>query len=1078
MGALYDPLGIEEPEFQMDQMVFADDWADEVFNESESQVQGETKGVGPAAKHKAKPHNLLGKRSLMIWYHSVRKAIPLWYTLVISFLVCHLAMEPILSTDIIKWTLKGKLPYFAAFVEIGEQIGPPINTCPLSSSHMFGPIHAITVQKMESLTATMKTRRGVETNMQDGQYDMRWNEGRHVNVNNKWQQNSRFEYRRRREDEGKEKYVNRNKGMGMEANVINTNNEKDNGGSKRFTLLNSLINDEELIPNIDQRKIVDEFLRKKNDNNSMGMNGWTEEMKSYFDKHKQVKKLIQEEGLQLCAILETHVKYKNTKKTCEIVFGNWEYITNGEDNNKGCIIMVGWNANKIQAWLISQSGQYILLLKIVTGGIPWVILGDYNVTLKVSEHSNRSAIPSSKMSEFQDCVNNIEVGDLHSEGFHYTWTKSLKNPKCKTLKKLDRVMVNENFMDKFQQAHGMFLPYMISDHSSIIVRIPNGVQKRKSSFRFSNFITDKKEFLPTKYGDVFERAEKLREKVKECQKEVDMFPHDERIKDKSRIILKETIKEIVRRGRIMSIRNEEGVRFENDDVSVQIVKHFEEFLGKSSQLHKMSCRNDIFKNKLTSEEALKMMRPISDSEIKNAMFEIKDSKAPGPDGYTSRFYKLAWSIVRTEVSQAVREFFLTGKLLGEVNATLISLVPKIPTSNKVSDFRPIACCNVLYKFISKIMTNRIKEVLGKLVSENQSAFIGGRQINDNILLPQELFRGYNGKQKVKKVSFKIDLQKAYDTISWEFLKDALVMFGFHKKMFSSFSGLIPNMEKSTVFFRGLSNAEQQNILNIIPFLVGKLPISSMQIYWASVFLLPKQVIYEINKLLKGFLWCQGELTRGKAKIQVPNISDENEDNAVWIARDGQEKKFKINNVWKDMVYSDINVNWFSMVWFAQSIPRHAFVTWLAIKKRTYGTKLVPGMETNDDLKCALCNKCPDSHLQPFFTCEFSNGIWKELLKMMNVKLSECWDHVIDEMKVLPSNKNIWSIVRRLVCGTAVYYIWQERNNRLFRNEKRDINTIINIAKEAVGMKLLGIKVKESGTVKEVEERWNVKMQRG
>ncbi|GJX16276.1 hypothetical protein Tco_0404757 [Tanacetum coccineum] len=519
-------------------------------------------------------------------------------------------------------------------------------------------------------------------------------------------------------------------------------------------------------------------------------------------------------------------------------------------------------------------------------------------------------------------------------------------------------MVNENFMDKFQQAHGMFLPYMISDHSSIIVRIPNGVQKRKSSFRFSNFITDKKEFLPTvrsvcwKYGDVFERDEKLREKVKECQKEVDMFPHDERIKDKSRIILKETIKEIVRRGRIMSIRNEEGVRFENDDVSVQIVKHFEEFLGKSSQLHKMSCRNDIFKNKLTSEEALKMMRPISDSEIKNAMFEIKDSKAPGPDGYTSRFYKLAWSIVRTEVSQAVREFFLTGKLLGEVNATLISLVPKIPTSNKVSDFRPIACCNVLYKFISKIMTNRIKEVLGKLVSENQIMVI----------------------------------------------KNSL-------DEFSSFSGLIPNMEKSTVFFRGLSNAEQQNILNIIPFLVGKLPISSMQIYWASVFLLPKQVIYEINKLLKGFLWCQGELTRGKAKIQVPNISDENEDNAVWIARDGQEKKFKINNVWKDMVYSDINVNWFSM--------------------------------------------------------------WK-LLKMLNVKLSECWDHVIDEMKVLPSNKNIWSIVRRLVCGTAVYYIWQERNNRLFKNEKRDINTIINIAKEAVGMKLLGIKVKESGMLKKVE----------
>lgn len=91
----------------------------------------------------------------MIWYRYVRKKIPLWYSLVISFLVCHLAREPILSTDIIKWTLEGKLPYFAAFVEIHEQMGPPTNACPLRSSRMFRPIHAITIQKMESLAASL-----------------------------------------------------------------------------------------------------------------------------------------------------------------------------------------------------------------------------------------------------------------------------------------------------------------------------------------------------------------------------------------------------------------------------------------------------------------------------------------------------------------------------------------------------------------------------------------------------------------------------------------------------------------------------------------------------------------------------------------------------------------------------------------------------------------------------------------------------------------------------------------------------------------------------------------------------------
>lgn len=137
-----------------------------------------------------------------------------------------------------------------------------------------------------------------------------------------------------------------------------------------------------------------------------------------------------------------------------------------------------------------------------------------------------------------------------------------------------------------------------------------------------------------------------------------------------------------------------------------------------------------------------MVRHVSDAEIKEAMFDIEDSKAPGPDGFTAKFFKASWGIIGKEVCLAIQEFFNSGKLLGELNATLISLVPKIPTPNKVSDFRPIACCNVLYKCISKVITNRIKGVLGKIVNENQSAFIVGRQITDNILFAQELLRGY------------------------------------------------------------------------------------------------------------------------------------------------------------------------------------------------------------------------------------------------------------------------------------------------------------------------------------------------
>ncbi|GKC80831.1 hypothetical protein Tco_1131605 [Tanacetum coccineum] len=101
---------------------------------------------------------------------------------------------------------------------------------------------------------------------------------------------------------------------------------------------------------------------------------------------------------------------------------------------------------------------------------------------------------------------------------------------------------------------------------------------------------------------------------------------------------------------------------------------------------------NLFSNKLLEEEALIMVSEVHDKEIKDAMFDIGENRAPGPDGFTSAFYKHSWSIVGKDICQAIREFFNTGKLLGELNA-LITLIPKINNPIKVSDYRPIACCN-------------------------------------------------------------------------------------------------------------------------------------------------------------------------------------------------------------------------------------------------------------------------------------------------------------------------------------------------------------------------------------------------
>lgn len=135
--------------------VFADVWADEVIQDSEIQTQGEAQDTKRHIRTKGEPHNLYGQRAVTIWIKSLRKSIPLSCSLAICFLACHLAREAILPTDIVKWSLEGKIPYFAAFVDIGRQMGENSRACPVSVSVMFKPSQAVSSRRLESLAASI-----------------------------------------------------------------------------------------------------------------------------------------------------------------------------------------------------------------------------------------------------------------------------------------------------------------------------------------------------------------------------------------------------------------------------------------------------------------------------------------------------------------------------------------------------------------------------------------------------------------------------------------------------------------------------------------------------------------------------------------------------------------------------------------------------------------------------------------------------------------------------------------------------------------------------------------------------------
>lgn len=107
------------------------------------------------------PHNSYGQRAIYIWFHSLRKTIPVYSSLAISFLVCHIAREAILPTDICKWALEGKLPYLAAFVELDKYLGSPSNTCPLSTRFLFRPVRAIGAWHLEAAAGSIAQNIGL-----------------------------------------------------------------------------------------------------------------------------------------------------------------------------------------------------------------------------------------------------------------------------------------------------------------------------------------------------------------------------------------------------------------------------------------------------------------------------------------------------------------------------------------------------------------------------------------------------------------------------------------------------------------------------------------------------------------------------------------------------------------------------------------------------------------------------------------------------------------------------------------------------------------------------------------------------
>lgn len=126
----------------------------------------------------------------------------------------------------------------------------------------------------------------------------------------------------------------------------------------------------------------------------------------------------------------------------------------------------------------------------------------------------------------------------------------------------------------------------------------------------------------------------------------------------------------------------------------------------------------------------------------------------------------------------MKSFFRSGKLLKQVDSTIITPIPKSSCPNSVSDYRPIACCNTVYKIIAKIISARLAEVLPSIIRANQGAFVKDRSIMENLLICQDIARNYHKDGGSPRCMVKLDNRKAYDSLEWKFLEQVLVGLNF------------------------------------------------------------------------------------------------------------------------------------------------------------------------------------------------------------------------------------------------------------------------------------------------------------
>ncbi|XP_074283267.1 uncharacterized protein LOC141607821 [Silene latifolia] len=476
---------------------------------------------------------------------------------------------------------------------------------------------------------------------------------------------------------------------------------------------------------------------------------------------------------------ETKINAGNVSHISHNLFDGWCVTTNCHTHKGGRGWLI-WQPSSFDILILQYNPQFIH----VQYNGPYALAGDFNTIIHPDERMGGQT-RQEDMEDFLNCLGLCEMTDIPATGAFYTWNNK-QDAEHRKYNRLDRFLINQEWVERIPDMAAHFHHEGLLYHTPCVasnIKLNNG---KARSFKYFNMWSSAPAFLPTvkeelKYklkalnkecfSDIENQTSQTAHLLAEVQvqiaasdqnaeliaKEVNLMnelrnltkARDCFLQQKSKVQWMEegdantayfhcAIKKRCLRNKVIQIEDKEGqLCTDTETIENAFLAYYEDLLGKKSPTEEVKA---------------------------DAVFSIPKDKAPGPDGYSSGFFRDTWDLIGKDVYAAVVDFFNTGQLLQQINATNITLIPKCDRPTSVKQFRHIACCNMIYKVISKLLCNRLAPVLPDLIHDNQGAFIQGRSIIENVLICHDIVHMYARSHVSPRCLFKIDLQKAYDTV--------------------------------------------------------------------------------------------------------------------------------------------------------------------------------------------------------------------------------------------------------------------------------------------------------------------------